>query len=175
MPTRMINGAQIHYEDVGTGPETIVFSHGLLMSGEMFEAQAQALSGRYRCISYDHRGQARSEVAKSGYDMDSLTSDAAALIRDQDERAWEALAEAELEEWAELLGLRPASYAEGRLALQQALREHRLDDDVEVMVDTYPGEVFAGKVSYIADREDQAPLRWSYVSEALMRVRKYFC
>jgi SAM-dependent methyltransferase len=26
--------------------------------------------------------------------------------------------------------------------------------------------------SYIAEREDQAPLRWSYVSEALMRVRK---
>ncbi len=27
-----------------------------------------------------------------------------------------------------------------------------LEDDVEVMVDTYPGEVFAGKVSYIADQ-----------------------
>ena len=26
--------------------------------------------------------------------------------------------------------------------------------------------------SYIADRESQAPLRWSYVSEALLRVRK---
>jgi SAM-dependent methyltransferase len=26
--------------------------------------------------------------------------------------------------------------------------------------------------SYILDREDQAPLRWSYVSEALLRVRK---
>ena len=26
--------------------------------------------------------------------------------------------------------------------------------------------------SYIADREAQAPLRWSYVSEALLRVRK---
>jgi len=84
MPTRTINGARIHYDDVGTGPETIVFSHGLLMSGEMFEAQVQALSGRYRCISYDHRGQARSEVTESGYDMDSLTSDAAALIRELD-------------------------------------------------------------------------------------------
>ena len=82
MPTRPINGAQIYYEDVGTGPETIVFSHGLLMSGAMFDAQVQALSQRYRCISYDHRGQARSEVTETGYDMDSLTDDAAALIRE---------------------------------------------------------------------------------------------
>lgn len=84
MPTRTINGVRIHYEDMGTGPETILFSHGLLMSGEMFEAQVQALSERYRCISYDHRGQARSQVAESGYDMDSLTDDAAALIRELD-------------------------------------------------------------------------------------------
>jgi pimeloyl-ACP methyl ester carboxylesterase len=82
MPTRTINGARIHYEDVGTGPETVVFSHGLLMSGAMFEAQVRALSGRYRCISYDHRGQGRSEVTGSGYDMDSLAEDAATLIRE---------------------------------------------------------------------------------------------
>jgi len=81
MPTQLINGARIYCEDVGTGPETIVFSHGLLMNGAMFEAQVQALSQRYRCISYDHRGQARSEVAQTGYDMDSLTDDAAELIR----------------------------------------------------------------------------------------------
>ena len=84
MPTRPINGAQIYYEDVGAGPETIVFSHGLLMSGAMFEAQVQALGPHYRCISYDHRGQARSEVTENGYDMDSLTDDAAALIRELD-------------------------------------------------------------------------------------------
>lgn len=84
MPNRMIDGARIHYEEAGTGSETIVFSHGLLMSGEMFEEQVRELSERYRCISYDHRGQARSEVTESGYDMDSLTNDAAALIRELD-------------------------------------------------------------------------------------------
>jgi pimeloyl-ACP methyl ester carboxylesterase len=82
MPTRTINGAQIHYQETGAGPETIVFSHGLLMSGEMFGEQAKALGKRYRCICYDHRGQGRSEVTESGYDMDSLTADAAALIRE---------------------------------------------------------------------------------------------
>jgi 3-oxoadipate enol-lactonase len=84
MPFKQINDAQIYYEETGSGPETIVFSHGLLMSGEMFSDQVQALSGRYRCICYDHRGQSRSEVTDSGYDMDSLTEDAAALIRELD-------------------------------------------------------------------------------------------
>ena len=82
MPVRTINGALINYEETGTGPETIVFSHGLLMSGEMFRGQVEALSTRYRCICYDHRGQGRSEVTESGYDMDALAADAAALIRE---------------------------------------------------------------------------------------------
>ena len=82
MPTQVVNGARIYYEETGSGPETIVFSHGLLMSGEMFSEQVKSLSRHYRCISYDHRGQARSEVTESGYDMDSLTDDAAMLIRD---------------------------------------------------------------------------------------------
>ena len=81
MPQLQINGAKIYYEETGSGPETIVFSHGLLMSGDMFAEQVKALSDRYRCIIYDHRGQARSEVTRSGYDMDSLSEDAAALIR----------------------------------------------------------------------------------------------
>jgi pimeloyl-ACP methyl ester carboxylesterase len=50
----------------------------------MFSEQVKAFSDRYRCISYDHRGQSRSEVTNSGYDMDSLTEDAAALIRELD-------------------------------------------------------------------------------------------
>lgn len=81
MPFKDINGTKIYYEESGSGPETIVFSHGLLMSGEMFSEQVKAFSDRYRCIAYDHRGQSRSEVTASGYDMDTLTEDAAALIR----------------------------------------------------------------------------------------------
>ena len=79
-----IRQAKIHYEESGSGPETIVFSHGLLMSGEMFRDQVEALSSRYRCITFDHRGQGRSEVSKTGYDMDSLTDDAVEVIRQLD-------------------------------------------------------------------------------------------
>jgi pimeloyl-ACP methyl ester carboxylesterase len=70
----------LFYIDEGTGEETIVFSHGLLFSHEMFRAQIDFFKSQYRCIAYDHRGQGQSEVTKTGYDMDGLFLDAAALI-----------------------------------------------------------------------------------------------
>ena len=80
MPFVNVNGARLHYTDTGGEGEVIVFSHGLLMSGEMFRAQIDHFSDRYRCIAYDHRGQGQSEVPRGRYDIDSLTEDAAALI-----------------------------------------------------------------------------------------------
>lgn len=81
MPSIEINDARLSYTDTGSGPETIVFAHGLLMNRGMYQAQVTALSGNHRCIAYDHRGQGESEVTVDGYDMDSQTEDAAALIR----------------------------------------------------------------------------------------------
>ena len=81
MPTAILNGAEIHYEDTGGEGEAVLFSHGLLFSGAMFEAQVAHLRDRFRCITYDHRGQGQSSVTEGGYDIDSLTNDAAELIR----------------------------------------------------------------------------------------------
>jgi 3-oxoadipate enol-lactonase len=80
MPEIEINGTSLFYSDVGEGAHTIVFSHGLLMSSDMFKAQIDRLSDRYRCIAYDHRGQGKSAVSDGGYDMDTVTDDAAALV-----------------------------------------------------------------------------------------------
>ena len=80
MPKLKVNDAQLHYEEHGAGPETIVFAHGLLWSGRMFDEQVNTLKDRYRCITFDFRGQGQSEVTESGYDMDTLSEDAAALI-----------------------------------------------------------------------------------------------
>jgi pimeloyl-ACP methyl ester carboxylesterase len=80
MPTVRVNGAQLHYEDTGGAGAAVVFAHGLLFSGRMFDAQVAALKGRYRCIAYDARGHGQSEVTKAGYDMDTAFADAAALI-----------------------------------------------------------------------------------------------
>jgi 3-oxoadipate enol-lactonase len=80
MPLLAVNGARVHYDETGSGPETIVFAHGLLWSGRMYRFQVAHLKDRYRCITFDFRGQGRSEVTRGGYDMDTLTEDAAALI-----------------------------------------------------------------------------------------------
>lgn len=82
MPRIMLNGAALNIETYGDGPETLVFGHGLLWSGRMFEAQIAVLSRRYRCITIDWRGQGGSEATPDGYDMDTLTEDALCLIRE---------------------------------------------------------------------------------------------
>ncbi|SFI39554.1 alpha/beta fold hydrolase [Nitrosomonas sp. Nm34] len=80
MPKIQVNGAKLHYTEEGTGSETILFAHGLLWSGQMFEAQVNALKDRYRCITFDFRGQGQSEVTRGGYDMETLYQDTVALI-----------------------------------------------------------------------------------------------
>ena len=80
MPRLKVNGADLYYEETGSGPETVVFAHGLLWSGRLFDRQVEALAPRYRCITFDFRGHGRSQVTTGGYDMDSLTADAAGLI-----------------------------------------------------------------------------------------------
>jgi pimeloyl-ACP methyl ester carboxylesterase len=80
MPTINANGANLYYEITGSGKETIVFSHGLLWSGEMFGEQIKYFQDRYTCVIYDHRGQGKSEVTPTGYDMETIYQDAIALI-----------------------------------------------------------------------------------------------
>jgi len=80
MPTIRVNGAQLNYIDVGEGDEVMLFSHGLLMNLHMFDDQIEHFKDRFRIIAYDHRGQGQSEITKSGYDMETVFEDAAALI-----------------------------------------------------------------------------------------------
>ena len=62
MPFASINGTRLYYEDTGGTGTPVVFSHGLLWSCRMFDAQVRTLSAAgYRCIAYDHRGQGQSE------------------------------------------------------------------------------------------------------------------
>jgi pimeloyl-ACP methyl ester carboxylesterase len=58
----LVNGVRLWVEDSGGDHPPLVFSHGLLWSSRMFDAQVSALRGRYRCIAWDHRGQGGSDV-----------------------------------------------------------------------------------------------------------------
>jgi 3-oxoadipate enol-lactonase len=80
MPNLKINNCDIYYEIHGEGSETIVFSHGLLWSGKLFYKQVEYFKSTYKVVIYDHRGQGKSEVTTSGYEMDALSEDAAKLI-----------------------------------------------------------------------------------------------
>lgn len=76
-----VNGTDLYYEDTGGQGEPIIFSHALLLDSKLFAPQVAALKGKYRCISYDHRGQGRSaEDSASSIGLDILTEDAVALI-----------------------------------------------------------------------------------------------
>lgn len=81
MPKIHVNGVELYYEEQGSGAETILFAHGLLWSGRMFEPQVNVLKDRYRCVTFDFRGQGQSAVTRGGYDMDTLTQDTVALIQ----------------------------------------------------------------------------------------------
>jgi pimeloyl-ACP methyl ester carboxylesterase len=81
MATRIrCNGVSLAVEDGGGGGPAVLFSHGLLYSRRMWDAQVGALRGRFRCVVYDHRGQGESEAPQTGLDMDTLAADAAALV-----------------------------------------------------------------------------------------------
>jgi len=81
MPDINVNGVGLHYEEHGSGLETILFIHGLLMNLHMFDAQVEAFKSQYRCIAFDLRGQGKSEVTSTGYDMDNLAEDTVELIK----------------------------------------------------------------------------------------------
>lgn len=81
MPHLPVADTRLYVEDTGGAAPAVVFSHGLLYSSRMWDAQVPALQGRFRCIRFDHRGQGQSEGAAGGYDMERLALDAVALIR----------------------------------------------------------------------------------------------
>ncbi|WP_405136634.1 alpha/beta fold hydrolase [Nocardia sp. NBC_01388] len=85
MPTIDVNGITLAYTDTGAPPgrpqaQTIVFGHGTLFGGWMFRQQIDALRDRFRCIAIDWRAHGDTPAPRTGYDMDTLTADAAALI-----------------------------------------------------------------------------------------------
>ena len=55
--TVSVNGTALRVKEVGSGEQTVVFSPNPFTSRALYDAPVAALSGDYRCLSYDHRGQ----------------------------------------------------------------------------------------------------------------------
>ncbi|MGW5316126.1 alpha/beta fold hydrolase [Nocardia thailandica] len=80
-----LRGVPIACVDTGAPPgrpdaPTVVFGHGLLFGGWMFRDQIATLRARYRCVTIDWRGHGLTPPTATGYDMDTLTGDALALL-----------------------------------------------------------------------------------------------
>jgi pimeloyl-ACP methyl ester carboxylesterase len=79
MPFADVNGQRVYFEDSGGGGTPVIFSHGFLMDHEMFAPQVGALSGEFRCITWDERGFGQTKVVGTFTFWDSA-DDALALL-----------------------------------------------------------------------------------------------
>ncbi len=81
MPLIAANGIQLFYDLSGPeGAPVVVFSNSIGTTIEMWDAQACALSGRYRVLRYDTRGHARSPVVDQPAGIETLADDLAGLL-----------------------------------------------------------------------------------------------
>jgi 3-oxoadipate enol-lactonase / 4-carboxymuconolactone decarboxylase len=81
MPLISANGVDLFYDL--TGPErapVVAFSNSIGTTLEMWDAQARALSNRYRCLRYDTRGHGRSQVRDQPVTIEGLADDLAGLL-----------------------------------------------------------------------------------------------
>jgi non-heme chloroperoxidase len=74
------DGARLFYRDWGAG-RPVVFVHGMLLSGEMWQRQMLHLAENgFRVVAYDRRGHGRSDDPGTGYEFDTLADDLAGLL-----------------------------------------------------------------------------------------------
>jgi pimeloyl-ACP methyl ester carboxylesterase len=79
MSVAEVNGQRISYQDSrGAGP-AIIFSHGFLMDGSMFDTQVAGLGDEFRCVTWDERGHGGTK-AGTGFTYWDSAADALALL-----------------------------------------------------------------------------------------------
>jgi pimeloyl-ACP methyl ester carboxylesterase len=80
VPLHKINGQWIHYLDTGGDLPPVVLAHGLLMDHEMFDPQVEALSARYRIITWDARCHGETETTDDPFTYWDLAEDLRGLL-----------------------------------------------------------------------------------------------
>src|SRR5271168_1690356 len=74
---------RIHYEIYGDGPETIVFlAPWSITHARVYKAQLPYFSERFRCITYDGRGNGKSDRPEdvAAYSLSNYVADAIAVM-----------------------------------------------------------------------------------------------
>lgn len=74
------DGTKLFVQDWGSGPPVLLLS-AWTFNASTWGSQIAALDAKgFRCVAPDRRGHGRSEMPSSGYDLDTLTDDVAAVI-----------------------------------------------------------------------------------------------
>ncbi len=74
------DNTSIFVTDWGTGPP-VVFVHAWGLRSDQWDYQVPTLTGAgMRCVRYDRRGHGRSDRPATGYDLDTMADDLAAVI-----------------------------------------------------------------------------------------------
>jgi pimeloyl-ACP methyl ester carboxylesterase/predicted glycosyltransferase len=77
------DGVRIHYEVYGSGPETLLFiPPWSIVHSRVYKAQLPYFSERYRCITWDGRGNGKSDRPEdvAAYSLDHYVEDALAVM-----------------------------------------------------------------------------------------------
>jgi pimeloyl-ACP methyl ester carboxylesterase len=76
------DGTKLHTLSIGDGP-LLVMCHGLVTASlaTWYLSAAPALARHHQVVLYDMRGHGKSELAATGYDLDTLARDLAQVIR----------------------------------------------------------------------------------------------
>lgn len=82
MPFADVDGARLHYLDVGTGELPVVLLHAFPLHSEMWAPQVACLAAGYRVVAPDLKGFGRSSAPEdaSAYTMAAYAAEVAALL-----------------------------------------------------------------------------------------------
>ena len=82
MPDLQANGLRFHVQRSGSGDETVVMIHGMLIDNlsSLYYALAPALADRMQVLLYDLRGHAHTERPATGYTIDDAVADLWAVV-----------------------------------------------------------------------------------------------
>jgi pimeloyl-ACP methyl ester carboxylesterase len=80
------DGTKLFVQDWGNGKPVVLLS-AWTFDASSWGSQIAALNAKgFRCVAPDRRGHGRSEMPSTGYDLDTLTDDVAAVIEQRDLR-----------------------------------------------------------------------------------------
>lgn len=80
MPTLLRGGQRVVYSALGSGPNTVLLVHNLLLQRGSFAAVASHLAHRCRAVAIDLRGHGESGPAPRGFTVHDLAEDLVAVM-----------------------------------------------------------------------------------------------